>query len=184
MLAAFDWFATNATEVLVVLTFVLACTAVAQFGLARRTAQRQLRAYVSVDRADFYCSEEGEPSATIVLRNSGQTPARDVVSWASIDVLERRHEETLVPPELVAVSGTTLGANGVLTKFLRFRTLNTQEIADIAAGSKVVYAFGKIEYRDVFGKLRTTSFRLGYLGAIPPKAGTVLNIADRGNDAD
>jgi len=189
------WTATEWTAVVVACgTFVLAVAAVLQFGLARRTAQRQLRAYVFPDSATLTDGTQltppqparaNVPGVVVLIKNFGQTPARQAVSWAGIDVIEPRHEATLATPRLPQTFANALGAGAFTSKALWFtRPLNQQEIVDVAAGAKAIYVFGRAEYRDVFGHRRFTNFRLRYSGQFPPVPGAVFNFAESGNDAN
>lgn len=47
--------------------------------IARDTAKRQLRAYISIESADLQqvCSEGIRPQINVIIRNTGQTPAQD-----------------------------------------------------------------------------------------------------------
>jgi len=62
--------------------------------------------------------------------------------------------------------------------------LNAQEIADIAAGTKRIYVYGRVEYLDIFGKPRFTNFRFFYSGIFPNPGGMTLSTSERGNDFD
>ena len=62
---------------------------IATIFVMRRTAQRQLRAYIAVEHGDVQLVNGGEGiRAMIRIKNFGQTPARNVVSWASVRVFD------------------------------------------------------------------------------------------------
>jgi len=92
-----------------------------------RTSRRQLRAYVFPDSGNLYDgsmmtppqpARSNCPGLLMNFKNSGATPAKDVVSWANIDVIEPRHEATLAPPALQKIGALNLGAGTSYPKAL------------------------------------------------------------------
>lgn len=190
-----SWVFDDTNHVVALATLVLAIAAVAQFELMRRTAQRQLRAYVFPESTGItdgmalnppQPNRANEPGIFLLIRNTGNTPAFQVKSFAQIDVVEPRHEHTLVPPTpLVHGYPTPLPPNGTVTKGLWFgRPLNAQEIADVTNGAKAIYVYGRVEYLDTFKQKRFTNFRLAYSGAFPAQPGAIFLFAQTGNDAN
>jgi len=155
---------------------------------------RQMRAYVLPENGSIWDgmtldvpqpARKGIPGVVLGIRNSGATPAYNVVSWASIDVTDVKNEATLIAPKLQPQFTNTLAPHGLFTKALWFhRPLTSHEISDIATGVRAIYVYGRIEYRDVMGKDRFSNFRLRYNGAYPPGKGTIFNFAETGNDAN
>jgi hypothetical protein len=158
-------------------------------------ARRQLRAYVLPDNCAIVDGtmltpprqdRVGVPGVSMLIKNSGQTPAYKVVSWAQIAVIFMRDEQTaLVVPPVAERFSNTVGASGLFNKALWYdRPLAANEIADIAAGVRAIYLYGRIEYRDAFKKKRFTNFRLFYTGAFPPIPNAIFHFSEQGNDAD
>jgi hypothetical protein len=158
------------------------------------TARAQLRAYVFAESAALadgttlsppQPQHANEPGVVVAWKNTGQTPAFNVVSWGAVDVIEPINEQTLVPPKLERKFASSLGAGGQATKALWFgRSLSTSEIEDIGKGVKAIYIYGRIEYFDIFGKPRFTNYRLAYSGKFPPVGNVVFNTCSGGNDSD
>jgi hypothetical protein len=158
------------------------------------TARRQLRAYVFPDNAGLYEGmmltpqmpiHANEPGVVLVWRNTGQTPARRVISWGQIAVIEPINEDKLTVPPLQDIFFNNLGLNGSANKALWFgRALTTTEIADIGVGAKAIYLYGRIEYRDIFRKKRFTNFRFRYAGQFPPPPGVIFFVCEKGNEAN
>lgn len=140
---------------------------------AQDTAKRQLRAYVHVDlRSDIYTRRNGwEILYSMLVVNSGQTPAYDVMVLGNICVAD--HPLTRSLPPVVANSepsraslypgqtGVTAGiiSNPALTQ-ADFASLAPIDIGDaIKSATSRLYLYGKITYRDVFGEAHTTHFR-------------------------
>jgi hypothetical protein len=176
----------------VLLTFVTAGLIWTGF-LQVRTTREQLRAYVFPDAAAVW---EGTtlntprndridwPGIELSWRNSGQTPAKNVVCWAQIEVVEPINEQRLIVPTLKNIFSNNLGADKAGTKSLWYtRALTPNEIADVRAGARAIYLFGRIEYTDIFNVSHHTDFRLSYSGLFPPKGG-IMSVTEKGNDAD
>jgi hypothetical protein len=141
-----EWLSVNSTYVLIFVGCALAIIAMAQFELSRRSSQRQIRAYVVPDSGELFVGETGEPRARIALRNCGQTPARGVLSWAKIDLIEPGRDENLDLPQAGVRSGRTLAANACLNKALWFRTLSAEEEDHVRSGSMAICVSGSVEY--------------------------------------
>jgi hypothetical protein len=177
-------------------TVLLACVTgglVVMAYLQIKTTREQLRAYVFPDSA-VLCDgmalsppipgKANEPGVVLAWKNTGQTPASNVISWGQVAVIEPINESRLTVPPLQSVFASHLGAGSVGTKSLWFgRALTPSEIADIAAGARAIYLFGRIEYSDIFRKKRFTNFRLAYAGIFPPPPGVIFNVCEKGNEA-
>jgi hypothetical protein len=159
-----------------------------------RNGRRQLRAYVFPDSAsilDGTMLDPPQPERTNVpgivmtIRNSGQTPAYQAVSWAQIAVINVNDETNLTAPEMRDLFSSPLGSGAVFNKALWFdRPLAANEITDISEGTRAIYLYGKIAYRDAFKKARFTNFRFRYIGRFPPHKEAIINFSERGNDAN
>ena len=171
--------------------FIQAAAMVATYYIMRLTARRQLRAYVFPESFDLVPGEKiaaaraNDPAVLLISKNTGQTPAYDVRIWAKIDVVLRANEHTLTVPPMVGTQATVLATN-VSTQSLRWlgRDLTPAEIADLKNGTRAIYLFGRIEYRDAFKRKRFTTFRMSYAGAFPPPVAQAMNFGVEGNDAD
>lgn len=157
--------------------------------------RRQLRAYVLPDQAGIYdgtmltppdATKANIPGCFLLIKNTGQTPAYAVVSYMQIAVIQVVQESTALG--LPAIPGSfymTLGNGSTFNKAGWFdRPLTPQEIADLAAGTRAVYLYGRIQYTDVFKKKHFSNFRLRYIGQFPPVQGAILNFSESGNDAN
>jgi hypothetical protein len=159
---------------------------------SRRSAERDQRAYVfptTIALLDGATNEPplatmiNHPGSFIVLKNSGRTPAYDVIHWAEIRVLDRQDEHLLSIPPLAEVSKGWMGASGEINKTITLgRAMDEAEIAAIHARTKAIFVHGKVEYKDVFGQRRETTFRLFYFGTYPAK-GATFSFCDQGNMA-
>jgi hypothetical protein len=160
--------AATATWIAVILSFIGIVLVVLTFGETRRTARRQLRAYIAVDpTAILLNAETGEVSADALVVNSGQTPAFKT-RWAGNLVistdkeLERdlRHPEsgkTVGQPTYVTVSA---GGN-TIAGFKAHKAFPIKDLQAAVVGEKVnLFLFGTVWYEDAFGRSRYTNFCL------------------------
>lgn len=158
-----------------------------------KTIRIQLRAYVFPHTVGLWDGmmlepqipeKANEPGIVIEWKNTGQTPASNVISWGQIAVIEAINEDKLIVPGLQNVFSSHLGAGSTGNKSLWFgRALTESEIADISAGARSIYVYGRIEYQDIFSQNRWTNFRLAYRGRFPPPQGIVFTVCEKGNDA-
>lgn len=179
-------------------TFVLALAAIAQFELTRRTAKRQLRAYVAMESASLvdgtkidpppHIDRTDQPGVVITVRNSGQTPARDVLHWAQLDVATVDREWAMNPPSALArISPSMISPQGTLTKGLWLdRQLSSTEKEGIRDGSRGIYLYGRIEYVDAFKRKRWATYRLRYSSSAWPPYGNnaSMTFCNEGNDSN
>jgi hypothetical protein len=175
-----------------------------------RTARQHLRAFVAVDRISILnvanpMPQDGKeiqptgaelgypklgPLILMTIRNSGSTPAYDVIHWGNAIVAEHPLKSKLPERKIAKVGAsfvtkTAMPPGGVTTKSLRMGApLTIEEKDDLRAGTKVIYVYGFIAYRDAFRRKRRTNFRLmhgtmsGVIGII-----TDLTLAGEGNEA-
>jgi hypothetical protein len=174
--------------------------------LSRRSSERQLRAYVVCESASIYNvanpipifngqvftptgAEIGNPGAgpgaVVNIKNTGQTPAYEVVHWANICFREYPLVASL--PARIPGDGkfptAILGSGVTSIKLLPLNPrLTDLQIASLRAGTEVVYVYGEITYKDAFGKGWSTRYRCMYHpmgGAIG--VSTTLNFCEEGN---
>jgi hypothetical protein len=166
-----------------------------QANIARDTAQRQLRAYISVaveKHPDL--NESGPPNVVLLFKNTGQTPAFKVevrsvgsilagsdialteaelkIIHAALDRL-KKYESVIFPGQEFRQSpepGTGIPMN------------NEQKIA-VSMGAMTLWINGEVTYTDAFGFPRFTRFRLFINGASGNRYNKLL-WAGAGNDAN
>lgn len=173
----------------------------------RWSSERQLRAYVVVERGIIanvanpihnrrdnpetvarIIDPQAGPHAQITIKNTGQTPAYNLVHWASMDIREYPLTTELPPmPQPEHSYWNVLGMGVPEVKTLRMpRPLTVEEIEGLRNGSKAIYCHGEIKYKDAFKKKRWTRYRCMYLtpacGVVG--IGTDLAYCEEGNEAN
>jgi len=163
---------------------------------AKATSQRQLRAYLLPEIATItdYASVQPSPppvftgrvAGLVQIKNSGQTPAYDVLHWGEVVVMPIALESTLtLPAEMLNNGSNTVGPGSFAQKTgWASGPLTAIEIAEIRAGTTAVYVHGKITYRDAFKRKRESTYRLFYCGNWPPAQGATLSFCAAGNSSN
>ena len=179
-----------------VLTLLLVVGAFWQAHLSRSATRRQLRAYVLPSTITLIEHEgvvlagmspqDKRPTVVINMRNSGQTPAYDMLHWSQLVLLPCSDENNLhVPDRLPHVSSIFLPSQGETPKVLRLdRPVSDPEILEINQHRRALYIHGGIEYRDAFKRKRSVRYRLKYSGIYPLIGPASLTYCDNGNSAD
>lgn len=195
-----EWVIASATVILVIVTGYLAAYTRKLWAStsdlvsdSKVMTKLQSRAYVNPEGAGIFEGGMIKPPRTdkllapgifVSLKNTGETPAFDVVSWMDIAVIEPINEHTLKFPTLEKKNTSTFGKGIPFPKSLWYeRSLSQHEVEDIQKGARRVYVYGRIEYLDVFKEEHFTKFRLHYSGPFPPPEGATLSHSDAGNRA-
>jgi hypothetical protein len=197
------------TRWLVVVTVCLALIALVQISASVYISVQQLRAYVVVATGDIVnvanpplpaagqpvpqktLAEISNPAvgpiAILTTKNSGQTTAYDVRTWAVIVVREFPLAEPLPGRAAGIYDASSVLGPGLVSTQNRWMPapLTAQELAGLRAGTSAIYVYGEILYRDFFGRSRFTRFRSmhhsmnGIIGI-----SMLLTFCDQGNDAN
>lgn len=141
------------------------------------TARRQLRAYISMIGAEDVKGEGGHFGFRVRFKNTGQTPAYDVIAGAWVSIAPFPRTDPLPDVPITEKSRSTFGPGIDSGLFPSRSALMPSELAGIEDMTLAIYIHGRIEYRDAFDKPRTTHFTM-----IKRKSPSGLYIL--GNDRD
>jgi hypothetical protein len=158
--------------------------------LAENTAERQLRAYVSVD-GDASRERIIEPFKGIIqiplkIINLGQTPAYRLTRWSNIEILPYPLTVTLAGmpqpiPDQLPTSNLGPGAPiGMIAG--RSKVWTPQEVLGTIDGTMRIYIYGEVHYFDVFKNPRCTKFR-NMLRVLPDGGTGNVQLCEEGNEA-
>jgi hypothetical protein len=128
------------------------------------------------------------PMVYLQIKNFGQTPAYDVIHWATI------HFDALplagpLPQRVrfpqIELSKNMIGPSSGLSKNVSLvAPLAAQQIADLRARTAAIYVYGIIVYKDAFGKRRRTRYRMMHIEAAGRIGiSTMMTGCGQGNDA-
>jgi hypothetical protein len=156
------------------------------------TAERQLRAYVFVERAQIVNLIDGigRPEAHVVIKNYGQTPAYELVNIIGLAIDEYPTPPTLnlTVNEDELVGGKAAMALGPGCESFSIAAPSTappvppEVRAEFFNGTRIAFVYGKVRYKDVFGTERWTEYRL-MIGGAAGVRGNQLVGCDEGNEA-
>lgn len=147
---------------------------------SKRTSQQELRAYVFVEGATISEFEPNRaPYIRVQVRNSGKTPAYDLKSTLIARILPVPTSEVIDIDNLTPAGA--LGPAGQLQIGDRVNSVLTeQDIAAITDNQLAIYAVGRIEFTDAFGRPQWMTFRVLHGGK---NSGYAMRSDSIGNDA-
>lgn len=145
-----------------VFTGLLALFAFVQVMDSRKSSERQLRAYLSVEPrkvANFY--ESGTVRVDLLVHNHGQTPAQNVRQNYCVEIFEYPLSSGFVfPPTANAVADdySVFPRADTEMRLHANRELTIEDIQRIQSGKASLHCWGVVRYVDAFGRERTTNF--------------------------
>lgn len=88
--------------------------------LMKNNTQHQLRAYIGIERAWIEFPEPGTPKSTVIIRNTGLTPAHGVQHWIHQWVESYPLNKSLpTPPDDFDMASSTLGSSNTHEMFIK-----------------------------------------------------------------
>ncbi|NOG71540.1 hypothetical protein [Roseicella sp. DB1501] len=152
---------------------------------ADRTAEKQLRAYVGIERITIYNVVAGrQPTVEIEITNFGQTPARRLTAWTEIEVLAFNEVNFLVNDTKESPRQTLQPTAKITIESKKDDTLTKTELENISSNFQKTYCFGRIQYWDVFDVERNVIFRHETINNSAPVTGRSMPLSAEGNEAD
>ena len=179
-----------ATVVLAVLTFILASGTVFLWLTTRNlvdgtddASKRELRAYVGIVKGHVRFEESAAITftASLKIKNFGQTPAHSFTVRAGIDIANEFSSEVERKAASVPGNNTVFPKSGHTVMFSRdFGDTVKRPTGD----EPTIFVFGRISYVDAFGCARWTNFR--FRAVLEHGSGGRCGLAtcDEGNDAN
>jgi hypothetical protein len=160
--------------------------------IAKDSAQRQLRAYVSVNIEKHPDLDNSNlPEMVVLFKNNGQTPAYDVDARFEVYIGDQRltdSDMSKIRPALDELNKSV----SVLFPSQEFREasvpgvgipLTQEDKTLVSMGAKTLWVVGRATYTDAFGYPRFTHFRLYMRGAVDTRYHKFIWAAD-GNEAN
>jgi hypothetical protein len=154
------------TAVIAAFTTVLAIFTIRLWRAGERHSERELRAYISIERSARSGPHRAAPRFDVGFQNRGQTPAYNGRYWVDIQI-----HECPLKTELVRSGKETVGTFEIPPgNAFTLASFNDNEIAtlpdlqnpDFTAGKSAFYVFGQLDFVDAFGKTRWLKFRTRY----------------------
>ena len=183
-LTGLEWPFDDANHLVAAGTLILATFATLQWVETRRTAKRQLRAYVSVLKRSIKFSNLLTFCTEIEFKNSGQTPAYKVSHLSKMFVQPPPGPTATDLPSFdhESTATATLGP-GEETTLWDEKTLSLAELNDIQTNKLAIWVVGELRYRDAFGCKRYSRYK-SYVDQsdLAIANDDRMNISDDGND--
>jgi hypothetical protein len=155
-----------ATFGILMANFLLVLAVLSQVGEARKSSERQLRAYISVEpgitlrqNQKLHTRFEFRPN----IINNGRTPAGNVRVLSRTEfgtgMLPSNFDYTFNPIGLPPGSIAAIGPNkDKFQSAVFFRNLTWVELRELAKGTKCFHLWGRVTYEDIFKIERHTNF--------------------------
>ena len=148
---------------------------------ADKTAERQLRAYVHITES-FFKQVGSDIVITMSYKNFGATPAIEFLGRHDVKVRPYPSDEPYVSNTDPMRSVGVLGPGQEYSIVVNLdRPLTSDEIKSIGDGHTAVYLYGVFTYKDAFGKIRSTEFRMFVGGPGGPHPERRLHFDPAGN---
>ena len=128
--------------------------------IMEQSAERQLRAYLSIGGSGIWPDEYGTSGRLWVdVENTGQTPAYNLTSKVGKLLIPKAECDSFEFPEAVPQAGGSVMVGSGCDITLR-REFSIAEAKAVKDRTHRLYLFGRIEYTDAFGQSRFTNYRL------------------------
>lgn len=148
------------TLMLVGATIALYIGAARQLAQSADTAERQIRAYVTLEAGAILIGQAPNASfieACVTLKNHGQSPAYACRAWMTVNVSPTANEAPFAQRGAAGSSGL-LGPGASYDMSVR-HVSSQQQIHGISQSTQMIYVWGRLEYLDAFQKQRHFEFR-------------------------
>lgn len=133
--------------------------------ITKRTAERQLRAYIGiVEGAIFWHGEDKVIRSIVTIKNFGQTPAYGVRCWMKLSVSNEGPPFERLSGEFE--SSFIIGPSAFFNVMNDIAGLPERVLPMIESKHTVVYVWGRVEYRDAFDQQRFFNFRYATNGPL------------------
>jgi hypothetical protein len=172
-----EWVIVWVTTAYTLVSFLTLLAIGIQGWIMSSTANKQLRAYVTVVSASLTFPTPETPKAQVVIKNSGQTPAYEVENWSNTCVASYPLSQTL-PVRLkdTPIANYILGPGMDLSHWIPSKS-PLEGMTDVLLGTVqcTLFVYGVVTYKDIFGVKHTTKFRMIYGGPENPSRNVANN---------
>jgi hypothetical protein len=156
-------------SLLVLFTFTLWWATQRLVGGAEDTAERQLRAYISIDPRDVlnWTNQPQRIGVSFHIKNHGQTPGFEILYDFSMLILDVPLATDFLWPSVnrqYDQANTIFPSADVPVRFFFDRDITQDERKAIESGGKRFHVRGFMSYRDAFKEPRTTKFSYSFGG--------------------
>lgn len=152
----------------------------------RETAERQMRAYLYVEKTTFSFLPDGNCGVTFRIKNCGQTPAHKVKLQNLVKVVDWNDGDPEIPELTFDVDDIELlGSIAPSGDYYEYE-VRSPEIIDFSTlvrdSTRAVYLVGDVSYATVFDTDQSTKFRYMIGGTVGWDSDEMF-VGDEGNEA-
>lgn len=162
----------------------------------KRTEEAQTRAYIFpeyINISDGVLQQGSKgiftsPGIAVALKNSGNSPAHDIKNCCRVEL--RENADDLGNAIMDGLPKSNLPPDGTMT-FVRYLSDEENAYCLTPVGANLIrenrafmFAYGRIEYRDIYQAQRFTNFRLEYSGVWPPPPDARMRFSAAGNESN
>ncbi|HUX91427.1 MAG TPA: hypothetical protein VMV48_12145 [Gallionellaceae bacterium] len=142
------------------------------------------RAYVTVSDAEVSdLTNPTAPTVAVIIKNTGATPAYDLTWRAIFAAREFPATDDIVLDRTKEAPKIVLAPGNVLSYKWTFDHWEKGWNSKITKGNSAIFAVGEISYKDAFGNIRSTKYRLIHGGDSMVSKGK-FGPDKKGNEAD
>jgi hypothetical protein len=131
---------------------------------SRETAERQLRAYLTIEGGGVLLLNGNTISANVKFRNTGQTPAYDVMTWAGVFVAARNSPFPVAPSVENRGDAKSITGPGQDVNINRRTPITPAELDAVRATTMAIFFGSRIDYVDAFKEKRHFVFKEQIVG--------------------
>jgi hypothetical protein len=183
-----DWWIISLTGLLAVATAGLWKATRDLVRGSEKTAERQLRAYVTAEACNIRDAYSNTAvGVSVVIHNFGQTPAYRIArsfDTKIVNATESSPPHLPMRPERDQQTEGSIGPGAIVLANAGLEPFTPEQRAGLGAGSMFLFVYGEIRYTDAFGKPRWTRFRYVYGGKYGTGEEGSMAIAEEGNECD
>lgn len=179
------WFFRLIHDPINIITSIIACFTIGLYLTGRNTAKRQLRAYLTTSDINIALDprDPGVLVTDIYIKNCGQTPAYEVRGWIKCELIESTRIPEFLTPANDNMSQWNLGAGDIKCFRVPRTQLTQEEYIGVRDRKYMFYAWGRVDYRDIFKSRWWVNFRMALKIRTDGTPPVWLEIDKEGNDA-
>jgi hypothetical protein len=153
------------TVVLAFATVLLAGVALWQRFDLDRNSKKQLRAYLSATPQDIKFLGDDWIQAYVEIENTGSTPALEVQNWTDWNIRVPDDNRNFPLPTMPGHGKRPIAPRAKWNLGFE-RKLTKEELAALQIKMTRIFVWGRVEYRDIFGKRQWLTFRFQNIGTV------------------
>src|ERR1044072_8093608 len=149
------------TVAIAAFTLLLILATILLYWGGEKNSRTQLRAYLSVTPMWLFLFNRNTPRPIFieaVIRNHRQSPAHGIRNIYEIGVFPPNFQTPEHATQQRDAEGTAFPGIDLSVRFFDNKTFSQQEMTDVLAGTRLIFVWGTVTYRDIFRHRWQTDF--------------------------